>query len=140
MRRTLHLLPVDLAVVAHQATLAYRERDALRLAAKAGADPALLDRVGEHLTAVLAEGPLTPRQIEAALGRHGVDVPQARAGVKVAWERGRLTYLNLASGWNQERRDIARAAGHLTQVLRAGWAGIPRARGLPHPDQLALAI
>jgi hypothetical protein len=104
MRRTLHLLPVDLAAIAHRATLAYRERDALRLAAKVGAGPVILDRVMDRLAGVLAEGPLSPRQIEVELGRHGVDVPHARAGVKVAWERGRLTYLNVSSGWNQESR------------------------------------
>jgi hypothetical protein len=107
MRRTLHLLPVDLASIAHHATLAYRERDALRLAAKVGADPVLVDRVTDRLARVLADGPLSPRQIEAGLGRHGVDVPHARAGVKVAWERGRLTYLNVSSGWNQESRAFA---------------------------------
>jgi hypothetical protein len=118
MRRTLHLLPVGLAAIAHQATLAYRERDVLRLAAKVGADPVILDRVMDRLARMLAEGPLSPRQIEARLERHGVDVPHARAGVKVAWERGRLTYLNVSSGWNQESRAFALTEATCPGLLR----------------------
>ena len=59
------------------------------------------------------------------------------------WDRHRRTVVtrplvpSLPGGVD---RDITRAAGRLTEVLRAGSAAAPRARGLTHPDQLALAI
>ncbi|MDQ1248184.1 MAG: hypothetical protein QG597_2556 [Actinomycetota bacterium] len=107
MRRTLHLLPVHLAVPAHRATLGYRERDALRLAVRAGADAADLARAEDQLTQVLANKPMTPRAIETALAGRGTAVPMARAALKLAWERGTITCLNVSRRWNREVRVFA---------------------------------
>ncbi|MDQ1306932.1 MAG: hypothetical protein QG671_2764 [Actinomycetota bacterium] len=107
MRRTLHLLPVELAVPAHRATLGYRERDAERLAVRAGAGAARLARADEQLKAVLADAPVAPRAIEAALAAEGTAVPVARAALKLAWERGTITCLNVSGRWNRELRVFA---------------------------------
>ena len=48
-----------------------------------------------------------------------MDLPHARAGVKVAWERGRLTYLNVSTGWNQESRAFALTEATYPGLLRA---------------------
>jgi hypothetical protein len=133
MRRTLHLLPVDLAVVAHHATLSYRERDAQRLALRTGAGTTALARTTDRIMAVLTDGPAAPRRIESTLATNGTPVPLTRAALKLAWERGILTYLNRARVWNQEQRVFALTeqacpglladldAGEAVQALVAGY-------------------
>lgn len=104
MRRTLHMMPVHLAAIAHQATLAYRERDALRQAAKVGADASSLRRATDAITAALSQGPLAHREIEHRLSRCDTPVHVIRAALKLAWERGTLTYINQSTSWNREVR------------------------------------
>lgn len=117
MRRTLHLLPVELARIAHHATVAYRERDAMRLAARSGVTPMTTDRVAEQIMALLSGEPLAPRAIETELTREGVPVPAVRAGLKLAWERGLLTYLNQSGAWNREKRVFSLTATTVPELL-----------------------
>lgn len=118
MRRTLHLFPVELATAAHYATVAYRERDALRLAARSGVSPTTADRVIEQIMALLGDGPLAPRMIETGLVREGIAVPAVRAGAKLAWERGLLTYFNRSGAWNREKRVFSLTATTVPELLR----------------------
>lgn len=110
MRKTLHTLPLDLAGVAHVATLRFRERDALRAVRNAGYLPGVIDQLTAQLCALLAEGPLPYRGIEAALERAGNERRAARLAVKLAWERGIIAYLNTTSAWNREQRSFALTA------------------------------
>lgn len=107
MRRTLHLLPLPLAVAAHRATLHYRERDAQRALEKLGVDNDGLTELLRRLNDCLSGGPLGPRQIEATLACDRFTVPEIRAALKLAWEQGSLTYDNHATAWNQEVRRFA---------------------------------
>lgn len=107
MRRTLHLLPLPLAVAAHRATLHYRERDAQRTLERLGVENDRLTQLLQRLSNCLSGGPLGPRQIEAALQCEHFTVPEIRATLKLAWEQGSLTYANHATGWNQEVRRFA---------------------------------
>ncbi|WP_045877738.1 crosslink repair DNA glycosylase YcaQ family protein [Pseudofrankia sp. DC12] len=102
MRRTLHALPVDLAAVAHRATIHYRLRDAARRAHNVGVTAHLIDQINAELHSLLADGPMPYRQIEAELAAAGTAV--VRATVKTAWEGGSLTYRNASGCWNAERR------------------------------------
>jgi Winged helix DNA-binding domain len=115
MRKTLHLLPLDLAAVAHAATSHYRTRDAARLAHHAGLPASAVTHLTRQLLALLADGPMPHRQIEATLAtaRHPVTV--VRVALKIAWERGDVTYLNQSGCWNQEHRAFG-----LTSALRPG--------------------
>ncbi|KPM50380.1 hypothetical protein ACG83_40315 [Frankia sp. R43] len=102
MRRTLHLLPLDLAAAAHRATVHYRLRDATRRAHNAGVPDPVLTRIRAQLPELLADEPLPHRRIEDAFAPAG---PAAvRAAVKIAWETGTLTYFNASGCWNAERR------------------------------------
>ncbi|MEO3807690.1 crosslink repair DNA glycosylase YcaQ family protein [Sphaerisporangium sp. B11E5] len=111
MRKTLHTLPLGLAAAAHAATLRFRERDALRILVNAGhtehstapATKALIELLGEN-------GPLHHRDIETRLATAAIPVPLTRLALKLAWERGTLTYLNGAAGWNREVRTFALTA------------------------------
>ena len=104
MRKTLHTLPISLGAIAHSATRHFRERDALRAAYNAGYSPAETTAMAGRLVALMAaSGPLSPREIEARLSpAHAIS--EIRVGMKLAWERGDLTYMNQSPHWNRERR------------------------------------
>lgn len=104
MRKTLHTLPISLAVIAHAATRHFRERDALRAAHNAGCTPVQAAMLASQLVKLLADsGPLGTKSIESILSsRH--PIPAIRAALKLAWERGELTCINRSPHWNRERR------------------------------------
>jgi hypothetical protein len=115
MRKTLHTLPLPLAAVAHAATLHFRERDALRAITNAGVSMRSIDRTIGDITRVLADGPLFHRNIEERLTTSRRPTGTVRLALKLAWERGTLTYVNRAAGWNREHRTFA-----LTEALYPG--------------------
>jgi hypothetical protein len=111
MRKTLHTLPLALAAAAHAATLHFRERDALRAMLNASEDAASVSRATDALVGLLAEaGPLFHRDIEERLKRSGFGVTITRIALKLAWERGLVSYLNETRGWNREIRKFALTA------------------------------
>ena len=108
MRKTLHMLPVALAAAAHAATVHFRERDALRAIANAGVDLGAVVRATDAIHRLLTgEGPLFHREIETRLAGSRTTVTLIRLAVKLAWERGTITYVNDTTGWNRERRTFA---------------------------------
>lgn len=107
MRKTLHLLPLDLAAAAHAATAHYRLRDAERLAHNAGVARAVLDTATRSLLGLLHTGPAHHRVIESTLAGPRLPVAAVRIALKLAWERGTITYLNQSGCWNAERRAFA---------------------------------
>jgi Winged helix DNA-binding domain len=105
MRKTLHALPLPLAAAAHAATLHFRERDALRAITNAALGVRLTSRVTTAIVELLAQtGPLFHRDIEALLVGPRTSVQAVRLALKLAWERGVLTYLNETRAWNREHR------------------------------------
>jgi hypothetical protein len=107
MRKTLHTLPLPLAAAAHIATLTFRDRDARRAVVKAGHAAATIDRMIDQLCVLLHDGPLSHRAIEARLSTGKADVHSWRLAIKVAWERGTISYFNAATVWNREARTFA---------------------------------
>jgi Winged helix DNA-binding domain len=105
MRKTLHTLPLELAIVAHGATLHFRERDALRAITNANVSPLHILRTVDAMVNLLGqEGPLSHREIEARLVASRTSVVVVRLALKLAWEQGVLTYRNETAGWNRENR------------------------------------
>lgn len=103
MRKTLHMLPPDLASAAHGATRHFRERDALRALTNHGHTPATLAPATEALMGLLGEhGPLHHRTIETRLAP--LPTADVRLALKLAWEQGRLVYTNTSPRWNREHR------------------------------------
>ncbi|GAA3306106.1 DNA glycosylase AlkZ-like family protein [Nonomuraea dietziae] len=95
MRKTLHTLPLDLAAAAHAATLRFRERDALRAIVNAGHSAHTVATATAALVELLGEsGPLFHRTIEDRLAAAGLPITVTRLALKLAWERGTLTYAN----------------------------------------------
>jgi Winged helix DNA-binding domain len=110
MRKTLHTLPLPLAAAAHVATAGFRERDARRAVLNAGYTPTVIEPVIGQLCALLQDGPLTHRAIEARLAAAGTEIPAGRLAIKMAWERGTIAYSNAAATWNREVRTFALTA------------------------------
>ncbi|MER7359984.1 DNA glycosylase AlkZ-like family protein [Nonomuraea dietziae] len=111
MRKTLHTLPLDLAAAAHAATLRFRERDALRAIVNAGHSAHTVATATAALVELLGEsGPLFHRTIEDRLAAAGLPITVTRLALKLAWERGTLTYANQAAGWNREVRTFTLTA------------------------------
>jgi hypothetical protein len=107
MRKTLHALPLPLASAAHVATLRFRDRDAQRAVRNAGYLPDAIEAAICELRALLQDGPLPYRGIEALLTAAGWEVQAARLAVKVAWERGVIAYVNASNSWDREARTFA---------------------------------
>jgi DNA glycosylase AlkZ-like len=110
MRKTLHALPLPLASAAHAATLRFRDRDAQRAVYNAGYSPAAIEEVICELGALLQDGPLPHRAIEALLRAGGREIRAARLAVKVAWERGVIAYVNATDSWDREARTFTLTA------------------------------
>jgi winged helix DNA-binding protein len=110
MRKTLHALPLPLAAAAHGATLRFRERDALRAVRNAGYSLSAIGKLADELQEALAGGPLPHRAIEATMAASTAEVQAVRLAVKLAWERGAITYINVSSTWNHEARTFALTA------------------------------
>ncbi len=105
MRKTLHALPLELAAVAHSATKHFRERDALRAIANAGVSGREVTRSTDVIVKFLkSNGAVHCRDIEADVTGRGLSVVAVRVALKLAWERGTLTYQNDAAGWNRGHR------------------------------------
>ncbi|OLF11584.1 hypothetical protein BLA60_11600 [Actinophytocola xinjiangensis] len=105
MRKTLHSLPLPLAAAAHAATLHFRERDALRSIANHGMSARTVTRVTTAIIDLVEQcGPLNHRAMEARLTDSRTDTVSVRLALKLAWERGVLTYLNRTNCWNREHR------------------------------------
>jgi hypothetical protein len=87
MRKTLHTLPLPLAVAAHSATLHFRERDALRAVMNANMSTSAVSRVTDAIVALLEhDGPLFHREIETRLTGRRMTVVAVRLALKLAWE------------------------------------------------------
>lgn len=110
MRKTLHTLPVPVAAAAHAATRHYRERDALRALVNAQIpEQVTLEATADILALLQERGPTGHRDIEQAL-TEGRGVAVVRGALKLAWERGTLTYANTSPVWNREQRTFDLAA------------------------------
>lgn len=111
MRKTLHTLPLELAAVAHGATLHFRERDALRAITNASVS---LHHVSGTVDAIVdlldRRGPVAHRAIEVGLTAPHIPVIVIRLALKLAWEQGILAYRNDTTGWNRENRKFGLTA------------------------------
>lgn len=108
MRKTLHVLPVQLAIAAHAATVHFRKRDALRAVRNAKVSTRELETATRNiLDLLMSRGPTSYRQIERELKGSQSQLPSIRLAIKLAWETGTLLYLNAAPGWNHEVRLFA---------------------------------
>jgi hypothetical protein len=111
MRRTLHILPLHLAPIAHLATLDQRlgacRASLRRLGRSERALKSVTARVREHLS-----GQTEPYRVleQAILRRRTRDAELVRLAIKWLWELGELVYLDLSPSLHHERRAFALTA------------------------------
>jgi hypothetical protein len=111
MRKTLHTLPLELAIVTHRATLHFRERDALRAITNANVSLQHISGTVDAIVDLLdGTGLMAHRAIEARLAAPHTSVVVIRLALKLAWEQGVLTYRNDTAGWNRENRKFGLTA------------------------------
>lgn len=111
MRKTLHTLPLELVAVAHGATLHFRERDVMRGISNANVGVRHIAGVIDFIVDLLSQDePMPHRSIEERLVTAHTSVAAVRLALKLAWERGVLTYLNDTAGWNRENRKFGLTA------------------------------
>ncbi|WP_124726453.1 DNA glycosylase AlkZ-like family protein [Staphylospora marina] len=109
MRRTLHILPLDLAAVAHRATLPFRLADCRRQLRKAAGEPEQADALRRWIKQAVRMAPRSSRELERQApavigGTPERTVPLVRAVIREMWERGQLCLIDDADHWSRERR------------------------------------
>jgi hypothetical protein len=108
MRRTLHILPLDLAPIAHAATLDQRAGACRATLRRLGHSERSLASLAARVREQLVDQELPYRTLEAQLrstGRHGVQM--IRLAIKWLWEHGELVYLDLSPSLHHEQRAFA---------------------------------
>lgn len=134
MRRTLHILPLALAPVAHLATLDQRVGSCRATLRRIGrterALRAVADRVLEHLTGRTQPYRVLERAIVAA---RPPDAELVRLAIRWLWEHGDLVYLDLSPSLHHEQRSFALTAEALPG-LRLNGTSVQEAR-----DELVMA-
>lgn len=102
MRKTLHVLPVGLAVDAHLATQRFRLRDTVRLARNASIDEIALMRGAALMVDLLAgKGLVSPVEAENLAMESGIARTDARWILKWAWESGLVRFVNATTDWRR---------------------------------------
>lgn len=108
MRRTLHILPLDLAPIAHAATLDQRAgacRSSLR---RLGHSDRTLTTLAARVRDHLASSELPYRTLESQLRatcRHSIEM--IRLAIKWLWEHGELVYIDRSPSLHHEQRSFA---------------------------------
>jgi hypothetical protein len=112
MRKTLHILPLDLAAAAHCATVRYRRRDCRTLLERHLSNRRIASLSAELLTQ-LAEAWVNQAHLEAWFrSQPTVPVQAWRLLLKLLWEEGTVLCHNVAPAWNQEARQYRTSASH----------------------------
>jgi Winged helix DNA-binding domain len=134
MRRTLHILPLGLAPVAHLATLDQRVatcRAALRRSGRTErALRVVAQRVLEHLVGRTEPYRALERAMCESVPR---DAPLVRLAIKWLWEHGDLVYVDLSPSLHHEQRAFALTAEAMP-ALRLNGTSVQVAR-----DDLVMA-
>ena len=114
MRKTLHTLPLALAPMVHQATLAFRVADCFRIYRQMEVPQSLLQDIQEDILGVVSKAPSSSQELEEhILTRRGQVNNQIRRKdgkrliptvIKQLWEEGTLCYLNMSDHWGSEMR------------------------------------
>lgn len=115
MRRTLHILPLELAPIAHQATKEFRISECLSRYKKLSIEPPVISDVKEIILALAASGPVSPRDLLQQVPSRMSRLTRSRhsdqqvkeliaAATKELWESGALSYRNANEHWSREDR------------------------------------
>lgn len=111
MRRTLHILPLDLAPIAHAATLDQRLGACRATLRRLGHSERSLAAMAARVCELLSSRELPYRTLEAELRpSRGYRTDLIRLAIKWLWERGDLVYLDRSPSLHHEHRSFALTA------------------------------
>jgi hypothetical protein len=114
MRKTLHILPFEIAPIAHTATLSFRITDCERLFQLLKISNSVISNLQCLLTEKFSERIFSSQEAEQIVSsQKAVELPVfekkifAKALVKYMWETGILCYVNTSDRWDSEKRYYA---------------------------------
>lgn len=115
MRKTLHIVPLDLAPVVHQATLHFRVADCLRVYKKYNLSDDDIQELQTRICELVRQKPLSSQAILSVIAvdsKHLLRIKDnlvdwkhvIRTVIKHLWEQGVICYLNTSRHWGSESR------------------------------------
>jgi predicted transcriptional regulator len=109
MRRTLHILPLKYAPIAHRATIHFRLADCYTLYKKLGVDMDYVSKIKSIILSFVQSKPMTSKEIVSLvkfeLGKlSDEDNKVITTAIKELWEAGELCYINKSTHWGKEDR------------------------------------
>jgi predicted transcriptional regulator len=109
MRRTLHILPLKYAPIAHRATMHFRLADCYTLYKKLGVDMDYVSKIKSIILSFVQSKPMTSKEIVSLvkfeLGKlSDEDNKVITTAIKELWEAGELCYINKSTHWGKEDR------------------------------------
>lgn len=109
MRRTLHILPLKYASIAHRATMTFRLADCNTLYKKLGVSMDDVKKIKYIILSFIPSRPMTPKEmvslVKFELGKLSDEVNKVITTViKELWEIGELCYINKSTHWGKEER------------------------------------
>lgn len=107
MRKTLHIVPLDLAPIVHQATLKLRTQDWVRLSKQVESQTKQIDRIREIIIEQIKEKPKSSKAIIEIISQK--EPPSYCTTIlpfiiKQLWEEGVICYINASKDWLHEDR------------------------------------
>ncbi len=106
MRKTLHILPFDVAPIAHKATLSLRLSGVLLKYKQLSASPSVIENIKKNITEFIAikqnSSENIIKQILSLNLSH--DKELIKIAIKDLWENGVICYVNTNKNWGQESR------------------------------------
>lgn len=115
MRKTIHIVPLDMAPVVHQATMHLRRDDCLRFYRHINVSNLDILKLKEHIIDLVMDKPISSNDILDGINhipsgleeiRKNTDLWKklVRMTIKDLWEEGFLCYINTSSHWGSENR------------------------------------
>lgn len=108
MRKTLHIVPLALVPIFHQATKRLRLSDCRSFYRKNNIDEKQIEQLKETIIAILLEYNLSSEQLvrKIQVGKN-ISSILIRVVIKHLWEEGTLCYVNKSKIWDKEKRVYA---------------------------------
>lgn len=118
MRKTLHIVPLDLAPIVHSATLEMRIGDCTRFYEKNNVSVGLIEKIKDTLLDYVRDEPKSSGELLRVVIKsvsNGPDIISndlVRVVIKELWEKGKLCYINQSNQWDKESRAYGRTESY----------------------------
>lgn len=113
MRTTLHVLPLEIAPIFHQATLDIRLQKCLLVYKRLQIDTNIIDKLKKKIIELIYQEPISAENIIRTFVSQPKELKHLNQGewkefiktiIKHLWEEGTICYINVSSSWDTESR------------------------------------